>query len=178
MKDDAISELKEKLRGISLIEHAIMLLEWDQETYMPPGGAESRAAALGEIVGIKHRRSQDPALGDCIERAEEVAQSSGDPDLLALVREVRYDYDQSVRIPASLATEIAETSSKALTAWRAAREKDEFSLFEPLLSKQVELQGDYADALQNDGFERYDILLNLYERGMTASEFEKICQQV
>ena len=178
MKDDAISELKEKLRGISLIEHAIMLLEWDRETYMPPGGAESRAAALGEIVGIKHRRSQDPALGDCIERAQEVAQSSGDPDLLALVREVRYDYDQSVRIPASLATEIAETSSKALTAWRAAREKDEFSLFEPLLTKQIQLQGDFADALHNDGFERYDILLNLYERGMTASEFEKICQQV
>ncbi|MEC9476680.1 MAG: carboxypeptidase M32 [Planctomycetota bacterium] len=177
-QDPAIVELRDKLRGISLLQHAVTTLEWDQETHMPTGGAESRAAALGELVGISHKRSQDPALGDCIGRAEEVAQASGDADLQALMREVRYDYDQSVRIPARLATEISESSSRAVVAWRSAREKDDFPCFEPLLKKQIELHEQYADCLQDGNSSRYDILMNLHERGMTAQSFDEICQQV
>ncbi len=175
---DAITKLREKLREVSLVQHAVTVLEWDQETHMPPGGAESRAAALGELVGIKHRRAQDPALGECIERAEEVATDSGDADLQSLVREVRYDYDQSVRIPAALATQIAETTSQALVAWRSARETDDFPLFEPHLAKQIRLWEQYADCLQDGEKTRYDILMNLYEREITSERFEQICQQV
>ena len=176
--DPVITELRDKLRGISLLQHAVTVLEWDQETHMPIGGTESRAASLGELVGLQHKRAQDPALGDCISRAEEVAADCGDGDLQSLVREVRYDYDKSVRIPATLATEISESSSKTLMAWRSARENDDFPLFEPLLKKQIQLQEQYADCLQDGNTSRYDILMNLYERGMTSQRFEEICQQV
>lgn len=174
----AIVSLKEKLRGISLLKHAATVLQWDQETHMPAGGTDSRAAALGELVGIMHKRKQDPALGDCISQAEEVATSSGDPDLQALVREVRFDYDQSTKIPAELATAISESSSRALVAWRSARENDDFPVFEPLLQKQIGLQEQFADCLQEGNSSRYDILMNLYERGMTSESFDEICQQV
>lgn len=177
-EDVAITQLREKLREIALVQHAITVLEWDQETHMPPGGAESRAAALGEMVGIRHKRAQDPALGECIERAEEAAAASQEADLQALVREVRYDYDQSVRIPAALATEIAENNSKSLVAWRSARENDDYPFFEPFLAKQIHLQEQFADCLADGDKTRYDILMNLYERGITTERFEQICQQV
>ena len=52
--DPVITELRDKLRGISLLQHAVTVLEWDQETHMPIGGTESRAASLGELVGLQH----------------------------------------------------------------------------------------------------------------------------
>ncbi len=178
MNEPIINELRQRLRGISLLEHSVALLEWDQETYMPPGGAASRASALGEIVGIKHKRAQDPALGDCLQRAEEFAASCDDEDLRSMVREAHIDYEKAVRIPAQLATEIAESSSQAMSAWKSAREADDFARFEPLLQKQIELQSQFADALQDGESLPYDILLDQYERGMTSNRFEQICKQV
>lgn len=178
MSADVIAELKEKLRGISLLEHSIALLEWDQETYMPAGGSESRAAALGEIVGIKHKRAQDPALGECLSKAEDVASGSGDLDLQALVREVRYDYEQAIRIPVPLASQIAESCSQSMAAWKSAKDNDDFAQFAPLLEQQVRLQSQFADCLQDEELCPYDILMNQYERGMTSARFGEICKVV
>ena len=68
---EAITELREHLRKIALIQHASTILSWDQETHMPSSGGAVRAEALGELAGISHKRAQDPALGESIERAEE-----------------------------------------------------------------------------------------------------------
>jgi carboxypeptidase Taq len=51
-------------------------------------------------------------------------------------------------------------------------------LFEPLLQNQIRLQGQFADCLRDGDSTRYDVLLNQYERGMTAHRFESICQRV
>ena len=103
---EAITELREHLRKIALISHASTVLSWDQETHMPSSGGGVRAEALGELAGIAHERSQQPALGESIERAEEAAFAAGDETLQALVREVRHDYERSLRIPVEHATEL------------------------------------------------------------------------
>ncbi|MGB1396429.1 MAG: carboxypeptidase M32 [Planctomycetota bacterium] len=175
---EAITDLREHLRKIALISHASTVLSWDQETHMPSSGGGVRAEALGELAGIAHERSQQPALGECIERAEEAAFSSGDETLQALVREVRHDYERSLRIPVQHATESAEVNSKSIMAWQAAREQDDFSAFEPMLSRQIELQKAEAEYLRDDEDCLYDVLMNKYERGMTSANFSEICRQV
>jgi len=41
--DGRLGRLKEILAEVSDLTHAALLLEWDQETYMPPGGVQSLA---------------------------------------------------------------------------------------------------------------------------------------
>ena len=42
-----------------------------------------------------------------------------------MVREVRHDYERSLKIPVDHATESAEVNSKSIQAWQKAREENE-----------------------------------------------------
>ena len=53
--------------------HAV--LSWDQQTYMPPGGAQGRAWQLATLSRLAHEHFVSDALGEAIDRAsEEVAE--------------------------------------------------------------------------------------------------------
>ena len=54
-------------RQVRDLEGARQLLEWDQETYMPPGGAPARGRVLGTLAGLEHERLTDPALLAAVE---------------------------------------------------------------------------------------------------------------
>ena len=41
-----------------------MCSNWDQTTYMPPGGAAGRARQMATLEKIGHARSSDPDLGE------------------------------------------------------------------------------------------------------------------
>src|SRR5262245_60417095 len=65
-------------REIRDLQAARQLLEWDQETYMPPAGAEGRGQVLGTLAGLEHERLTDPALAEAVE-AVGAAAARGDP---------------------------------------------------------------------------------------------------
>src|SRR5258705_14024975 len=64
-------------RQVRDLEGARQLLEWDQETYMPSGGAPARGRVLGTLAGLEHERLSDPALGEAV---EEIAASASPGD--------------------------------------------------------------------------------------------------
>ena len=70
---EAVTDLRQHLKKIALINHASTILSWDQETHMPSSGGGVRAEALGELAGIAHERAQHPSGGERIGRAEEAA---------------------------------------------------------------------------------------------------------
>jgi len=45
-------------------------LGWDQETMIPRGAAEQRAAEMGAMEAILHARRSDPQIGEWLEQAE------------------------------------------------------------------------------------------------------------
>ena len=54
--DGRVGRLKEILAEVSDLTHAALLLEWDQETYMPTGGVQSRAEQLSTLLRLSHVR--------------------------------------------------------------------------------------------------------------------------
>ncbi len=56
----AYDELIRRSRELSTLASCSSLLGWDEQTYMPPGGAEHRAAQLGVLAGMHHERATDP----------------------------------------------------------------------------------------------------------------------
>lgn len=170
---DPVERLAKKLRSAAVLGSIDALLDWDQETYMPGGGAELRAEHLQELSGIVHERKTDPEIGDLVEACAGVASSKGDERLKADVREAKRDYEKATKLPRDLVEEMARCRAMGMTAWRDARQNNDFSVFLPWLEKTVELNRRKADCY---GFttERYDALMDDFEPEMTAQRTGEI----
>ncbi|TVQ33150.1 MAG: carboxypeptidase M32 [Phycisphaeraceae bacterium] len=174
-KAAAYTELLARLRAGATLGAAGSVLSWDQETRMPPKAAEHRAEQLSMIARLVHERMTDPALGELIEKCEADASLTGDPVESANLREIRRDYDRARKLPTELVSEMSETNSRAMEAWKAARKKSDFSMFLPWLEKQVALNLRKAECYGAPaGGELYDALMEDYEPGMTAKQVDAV----
>jgi carboxypeptidase Taq len=166
--DAAYAELIRRQREETILTSCEALLEWDEETYMPPGGVENRSEQLGLIAGLLHERGTDPRLGELLDELEG-SELLADPRSPAAVnvRELRREYDRYVRLPRRLVEDVARTTALAQIAWARARTDADFSVFRPLLEKIVELKRAEAECV---GYARepYDALIEDHEPGMTS----------
>ena len=160
--------LREYLGQVEDLDAAAALLEWDQETCMPPKGAEARGLQLATVKGLSHRIFTARKLGSLLARLQDVREQL-DPDDAKLVDETLYDYERARRLPESFVKEFAEEQSKAFHTWLKARKQSDFALFRPHLEKLVGLSRHRADLLGYEGL-RYNALLEDYERGARAED--------
>ncbi|MBX3365191.1 MAG: carboxypeptidase M32 [Phycisphaeraceae bacterium] len=171
---DAYQKLAAYARETAILASAGSLLDWDQQTYMPSGAAESRAEQIGMIAMLVHTRRTCAAMRDRIEEAE----ASGlDPQSAhaASVREFRIDFDRAVRLPSELVGELARVTSQAQQAWKRARAADAFASFAPWLERVIGLCRTKAACYGTPvGGEPYDALLNEYEPAATAAQIEAV----
>jgi carboxypeptidase Taq len=165
-------ELQRSLREAATLASASAVLGWDQETYMPPGAAAFRGEQMAALSAIVHERSTAPRIGELIAACEEDA--SLDEESAACIRALRRDYERATRLPTSLVRAFAQTTSRAMHAWRDAREASDFGAFAPWLQEVVDLSRERAQAFGVPaGGEPYDALLEGFEPGMTAAEIRR-----
>jgi len=60
------AKYKGMMRKIADIQYASAVLNWDQETYMPPKGATFRAQQLSTLAGIGHELATSKELGEIL----------------------------------------------------------------------------------------------------------------
>lgn len=170
----AYRKLLAHLRDIATMQATVSLLNWDQETHMPPGGAGLRADQLAQLAELVQKRRSARALGRLLDEAAPVAEGRPpDADQAAILREARRDYDRAARIPPKLAAERARLRSLARVAWAEAREKKDYAIFLPWLAKTFDLMRRWGEAL-SQGESPYDALLEDYEAGQTAAGLRAI----
>ncbi|HEY5984385.1 MAG TPA: carboxypeptidase M32 [Anaerolineales bacterium] len=169
-----LDQLKEILGEIADLNSALSLLGWDQQTYMPAGGSESRGQQLATIGKIAHQKATSPQVGELLQALkEEFRGVSLDGDDAALVRVAARDYDKAVRVPAEFVAEQAVVTTKAFEAWREARSKSDFEIFRPHLEKVLELVKRYVTFFP-PADHPYDVLLDDYEPGMKTADVQRI----
>lgn len=176
--EDKLNTLKERLARISDLRAAEAVLSWDQETYMPPGGAAARAEQLATLERLAHEFFTSEEIGNLLEALEpQLKDLDYDSDEASLIRVTKRDYEKAVKLPSELVTQLAREASLAREAWKEARQRSDFPKFRPHLEKLVELTQKKAEALGYD--ERiYDPLLDLFEPEMKTSEVEEIFSQL
>src|SRR5262249_19413292 len=150
------------------------LLGWDEQTYMPRGGAEHRGNQMALLAGLHHEKATDPRIGALLE-ALEGSDLAAAPEAPASVnvREIRRGFDRLTRLPRALVEDLARTTSLAQHEWVAARQKSDFSRFCPWLERIVHLKQREAECLGN-GTITYDVLLDEYEPGATSAEISEL----
>lgn len=171
---DAYAELIRRSRSLALLNSASAVLGWDQQTYMPKGGAELRGDQLALLAGMAHEKAVDSKLGELL-AAVEGSPLVADPESVeaANLREWRHGYDRATKLPARLVEELAQVTTRAQEAWQEARAKNHFPTFQPWLEKVLALKKEEADAVGWKAH-RYDALLDEYEPGTTADDVEKL----
>ncbi len=167
--DKAYGELLARVREEGLLTTVEALLEWDEETYMPPGGVENRSEQLALIAGLLHEHGTDPRIGDLLAEVEG-SDLLGEPmsPVAVNVRVLRREYDRSIRMPRRLVEQVARTTALAQKAWAAARAESRFALFRPWLEQIVELKRAEAACVGYEA-EPYDALIEDYEPGLSSA---------
>lgn len=159
---------------VSDLKAAAALLSWDQQTYMPSGGAAARAEQIATLEKLAHGRFVSEEVGAWLEGAAAETQTLGyESDDASLVRLTRRDYDKARRIPPALVEELARQTSLGMEVWVKARGQSDFGLFQGALQTLVDLQRELADCLGN-GQRRYDALLDQYEPGMQSADLDRL----
>ncbi len=175
---DKLAELKQRVNEIMDLQAAVALLGWDQQTYMPAGGAEDRSDALATLSNLIHNQSTAPEVGQLLEDVRPLAAGlDPDSDDARLVKACRRDYEKQVRVSSEWVTDFARTTSLAHSAWEQARRTNNFKLFQPHLEKIVGLRRDYANFFAP--YQHiYDPLLDDFEPGMKTSEVQSLFNAV
>src|SRR6476660_8704360 len=133
---DAYTSLIATTKEIALLASTGSVLHWDEETHMPPKGAEHRGNQSALLARMTHEQFTSPKIGELIAAVEQsTPPASGDVEVN--VREIRREYDKATKIPASLVEEMSKTAVMAHQAWIDARKKAEFAIFKPWLKKVV-----------------------------------------
>ncbi len=170
-ENPVVKELVEKTRVLWAIGHALGLMSWDTETYMPKEGSMERGIASGELSVLRQKILLSPEIQSLLEKAEK--QEDLNDYERGVIRVLKRATRIAKALPPKLVYELSKTSQEAVVVWREARQKNDYGMFKPYLEKIVKLNREAADYL---GYEEhpYDALLDLYEEGLKASDMERV----
>ena len=171
---EKLAQLKDILGEVADLRAAESVLSWDQQTYMPPGGADGRAFALSTLSRLSHERFVSDQVGELLEAAQrEVASQGPDGDDVRLLRVTRRLYQKERKVPAEYVAEFSRVTSLANQTWQQARAESKFSIFQDPLVHIVKLRRQYADFFAPyDSV--YDPLLDDFEPGMKTAQVKAI----
>ena len=174
------------------LSRASALLQWDEETYLPPEGVEDRAEQLAVLEGLAHEKLVNPEVAELLDRLgvnESNADAHKDVCLETLpigaedaagfpvqdfLRVLRRDYDRAVKLPGDFVRECARAEGLSRAAWVKARKQNNFAAFAPHLEKMLDL-AKKKTAFWGWGKEcLYDGLLDVYEPGLGVKEISAV----
>ena len=170
--EKALSELKARLGEARDLEEAGALLFWDQQTYMPEGGAAARARHMATLTRLAHEKATDPEIGRLLDRLQPRAESlsAEDADLL---RVARRDYDRATKVPPDFVAEMNRHFSETYQVWAKSRPANDFKAVEPYLERTVDFSRRYADFFP--GYEHIaDPLIDTADPGLPASTIGRL----
>lgn len=157
-------------RETALLSSVASVIEWEEQTYMPPAAGEYRAEQLSLLATLAHQRNTAPQVGEWLDELDD-SSLAADPHSQtgAVIRELRRSYDRKTKLPEKLVAALTKAASLGQQVWTEARKENDFARFAPYLEEIYKLKREEADAV---GYaeHRYDALLDDYEPHATTAE--------
>ncbi len=172
--EDKLKELKARLLEVHDLKAAAQLLTWDQNTYMPPGGAAARARQTALLQRLAHEKATDPAIGQLLDDLRPYEESLPyDSDDASLIRLARRDYEQAIKVPPEFVARFYAHQARTYQVWTQARPADDFEMVRPYLEQTLDLSRQLADFFP--GYEHIaDPLIALTDYGMTVADIRAV----
>jgi carboxypeptidase Taq len=178
MMNEKFEALKVRLLEINDLQMATAVLNWDQSTYMPAGGAEARGRQMATLGRLAHEKATDPALGQLLEDLRDYEKNLPyDSDDASLIRVTRRGYEKNTKVPSKFMSSLYEHIAVTYDAWTRARPANDFKSVQALLEKTLDLSRELANFFP--GYEHIaDPLIDMSDEGMKASSIRELFSQL
>lgn len=166
----AEKEFLEYLYEIDAYRELVTLAHWDLRTKIPTRGVETRSQAIGVLSSRIHQMQTADKMKLFI---DELKNTTKNTIIFKAVEECEESYNRNKKIPVTEFKEYVILQGNSEAAWQEAREKADFSLFQPYLEKLVAFNKKFANYW---GYEDniYDALLDQYEPGVTTKMLDEV----
>ena len=163
-------EYKTRMQKIADLRTASAVLQWDQETYLPPKGASFRGQAISTVSELSHQMFTEDSFGTLLNQLSN-GNSLSDEEKRNVKRTLE-DYDKSKKYSSAFVRELSEQVNKTFHSWILSRKENSFAVLQPDLEKLVDLKKKEAELL---GYQAhpYDALLDEFEKGSTVALLDK-----
>jgi carboxypeptidase Taq len=163
-------EYVRKMTRIADIRSASAILQWDQETYLPPRGATLRGQQISTLAELSHQLFSEDSLGELLNTLQ--TKEDLPYDQKRNIERTLEDYTKNKKYSPQLVRALSDAVNKAFHSWIEARKQASFSVFEKDLDALVQLKKEEAAVL---GFKEhpYNALLNEYEKGSTVALLDR-----
>jgi carboxypeptidase Taq len=159
------------MRRLADLRSALALMQWDQETYLPPKGAGFRAQQVATLAELAHELATSEKLGSLLESLQQAGGlSESERKNISLNQE---DFEKQKKYPPAFVRKMSETVSRSFNAWNQAKNENRFPLFEKDLAELVSLKKEETQLLGYSGHP-YDALMDEFEKGCTVKLTDKI----
>jgi len=172
MKDtqELYASFRTKMERIADIKAANAVLQWDQETYLPAGGAHFRGQQISTLSEIAHQFFSEEELGNILN--ELGGRTDLSPAQKRNVELTLEDYNKNKKYTSAFVRALSEQINKTFHAWIEARKQNSFASYVNDLDALIRLKKEEAQIL---GYSHhpYDALLNEYEKGATVELIDR-----
>lgn len=171
---DKFSQLQHKLARVHDLQMAAYVLSWDQETYMPPGGANARARQMATLYSLAHEYFTSDAVGQLLDDLKAYEASLPyDSDDASLLRVARREFEKKTRVPSEFVARQTETQALSYNEWVKARPNSDFAAVASWLERILDLSREYASFFP-DSAHPADALIEGLDPGMSAAEIRRV----
>ena len=169
------NQFKTLIQKIADVNYASGVLGWDQETYMPPKGAEARARQQATLAGIVHGMATSEEFGILMKKLSTDASLSEREK--KNVEIALADYKKRKKYTTDFVETMSRTVSQCFNAWHKAKEENNFASYAPHLEKLFDLKKKECDMLGYDAHP-YDAMLDQYEPGTKTADVDALFKDV
>ncbi len=165
------NDYKTKMQKLADVKYASAVLQWDQETYMPPNGEGGRSRQLATLSEVAHQMFTDEKVGRLLNELNE--RTNLEDKQKKNVTISLEDFNKQKKFSSNFVRTMSEAVSKSFHAWIKSRKQNSFKIFEPALSALIDLKKQEAQILGYEGHP-YNAMMNEYEKGATVNMIDKI----
>ena len=161
--NEAIEKLNEMEKASYALNHAQSILYVDGDTVAPKNSWKGRGKALAYLGELTYKQLVNPETGEILET---ILGSKDEVDEITFRRAevIKEAYDDLHVLPMEEFVAWQELTNEAGAVWHDAKEKSDFSMFEPYLEKLVASRRRYA-SLKSPDKPVYDVLVDMFEKG-------------
>ena len=135
-ENPVMNKILDSYKPMWSLNHAISLMGWDFETYMPRKGAEERGVADSQLRMMHKDLLLNKDFVGLVESAKKLGSLS---DLeKGIIRVLNREITKQIKISKELTEAESLERIRGNMVWREAREKSDFMMYAPHLKKMIE----------------------------------------
>lgn len=174
-REENIKAYQEWIFKKSAYTMALAIIDIDKQTVAPRGGNEYRDERSAFLAGELFSIETDPKMIHVLSELKDDEEVDADTRKAASL--YYDDIQKTVCIPKDEFVALEELKNTSYTKWLEAKNKKDYSIFEPYL-KQIIEEKKKVYSYRNSALPIYDQMLNDFEPGMSEEKYDAFFEQI